>query len=344
MNDDTYMRRCLQLANLGKGFVAPNPLVGAVIVHKNKIIGEGYHMQYGKAHAEVNAVNSVKNKELLKDSTIYVNLEPCAHFGKTPPCANLIVDVGIPKVVIGCVDSFAAVAGKGIAILEAAGIDVRVGVLEKEALELNRRFFTFHAKKRPYVILKWAQSSDGFIDIDRKNNEQGIAWITQPETQVLVHKWRHEEAAILVGKNTVKNDNPELTCRTYKGNSPIRIVIDEKMRLDYGGFKVGDRSVLTYIFTKKKAISKGNLQFITLEDFSTKGILEKLFELNIQSVIIEGGENTLSRFINEQNWDEARVLQGKTTFNSGTKAPKIAGNMSNNYSLGIDSLTVYTND
>lgn len=333
-----FMERCLFLAQLGAGNVAPNPLVGSVVVCDGKIIGEGYHEQYGQAHAEVNAIRSVKDKSLLKKSTIYVNLEPCAHFGKTPPCADLIVTSEIPRVVIGCIDSYSEVAGKGIERMRHAGIEVIVGVAEAESLDLNRRFFTFHTKKRPYVILKWAQSLDGFIDIDRSNGKKGIVWITQPETQVLVHKWRHEEAAILVGKNTIATDNPSLTCRAFDGNSPVRIVIDQKMRLDYGGFKVGDRSVKTYILTEKDIVSSGQLEFIRVVDFSISGILNVLYKLNIQSVIIEGGKTTLNHFIASGYWDEARILTGINTLKDGIKAPSIEGEIISSLQVGKDHL------
>lgn len=342
-SEEKYMQRCFELARLGKGYAAPNPLVGSVIVHDNKIIGEGYHMQYGQAHAEVNAVNSVRDKEKLKSATIYVSLEPCAHFGKTPPCADLIVQSEIPRVVIGCIDPFSEVAGKGIEKLQKAGISVKVGVLEKDALNLNRRFFTFHTKKRPYIILKWAQTLNGFMDKDRQNDDKGIFWITQPETKALVHKWRHEEAGILVGKNTVKTDDPALTCRLYNGNSPTRFVIDQKMRLDYGGFKVGDRTVETYILTEKEVHSGANLKFTAPNDFSIAGILEKIHELNVQSVIVEGGKNTLDRFITSGLWDEARILTGTGTLKTGVRAPKVSGKTVRSYFYGKDQIKIVSN-
>lgn len=334
------MERCLYLAKLGTGTVAPNPLVGSLVVSNGEIIGEGYHQEYGGPHAEVNAIHAVKDKSLLQNSTIYVNLEPCAHFGKTPPCADLIIKSQIPRVVIGCIDTYSEVAGKGIERMRNAGIEVIVGVLEEESIDLNRRFFTFHTKKRPYIILKWAQSADGFIDIDRHEGKKGIFWITQPETQVLVHKWRHEESAILVGKNTIANDNPSLTCRAYDGNSPIRLIIDQKMKLDYGGFKVGDRSVQTYVLTEKKIISSGQLEFIQIEEFNLKNILAMLYTLNIQSVIIEGGRTTLDHFITTNLWDEARILQGNTFINQGIKAPLISGKMPKTEKIGNDTLTL----
>lgn len=247
---ESYMKRCIELARNGAFFAAPNPMVGSVIVHNNTIIGEGYHAVCGQAHAEVNAVNSVKDKSLLKDSTIYVTLEPCAHFGKTPPCSDLIVEMGIPKVVIGCVDSFSEVAGKSIEKLKKAGAEVIVGVLEEECRDLNKRFFTFHEKKRPYVILKWAQTKDGFIDKlpEDKDRKGGVA-ISGPEAKRLVHTWRAEEQAILVGKNTVLNDNPSLTVREIEGPNPVRIILDSNGSLSKD-YKVFDGEVRTIVLGK----------------------------------------------------------------------------------------------
>jgi diaminohydroxyphosphoribosylaminopyrimidine deaminase/5-amino-6-(5-phosphoribosylamino)uracil reductase len=252
--DEKYMLRCLELAKDGFGNVAPNPMVGCVIVCEGKIIGEGYHQEYGKAHAEVNAIHSVRDKSLLQKSTLYVNLEPCAHFGKTPPCANLIVEHNIPRVVIGCVDSYSEVSGKGIEKLRNAGIEVTVGILENESLELNKRFFTFHNKKRPYVILKWAETQDGFIDVDRpldkSRDTTADNWITSPLSKQLVHKWRSEEAAIMVGTTTVLNDNPQLNVREWKGKNPTRIVIDLQDRLPQT-LHVFDKSIPTVSFFAK---------------------------------------------------------------------------------------------
>ncbi|MFT5824439.1 MAG: diaminohydroxyphosphoribosylaminopyrimidine deaminase [Crocinitomix sp.] len=338
--DEKFMQRCLDLAQLGAGNVAPNPMVGCVIVCDGNIIGEGYHQQYGQAHAEVNAILAVQDKSLLTKSTIYINLEPCAHFGKTPPCADLIITSKIPNVIIGCIDSYSEVAGKGVEKMSNAGIKVHVGILEAESLTLNKRFFTYHNIKRPYIILKWAQTTNGFIDIDRSNNKKGVFWITQPETKALVHKWRHEEAAILVGKNTVKVDNPSLTCRNYEGTSPIRVIIDQKMKLDYGGFQVGDRSTQTYILTEKEVISNGKLQFIQPKDFTLPSILTKLAQLEIQSVIIEGGATTLNHFIQADLWDEARILTGINAIKDGIIAPQVTGLISENYHLGKDHIKI----
>ncbi len=346
LTDEKYMQRCIELARLGIGYAAPNPMVGSVVVHEGKIIGEGYHERCGEAHAEVNAIGSVKDKSLLKSSTIYVNLEPCAHFGKTPPCADLIVASAIPKVVIGTIDPYAEVAGKGIKKLKAAGIDVTVNVLQKECLDLNRRFFTFHEKKRPYVILKWAQSADGFIDKLRTPGEKGIYWITAPETRTLVHKWRHEEAGIMVGRYTVKTDNPSLNCRDYDGVSPTRFVIDQKMRLDYAAFNVGDRNVQTYILTEKEITSSGQLQFVQPKSFASKDIMTKLYDLAIQSVIIEGGAYTLNSFLKSDIFDEIRILTGRTNLDKGTIAPTLPKNAvsKDQFKYGKDLINIYRHD
>lgn len=328
MPHELFMLRCLELAKLGKGHVAPNPMVGAIIVHDGKIIGEGYHQKYGEAHAEVNAINNVDDQSLLPSSTIYINLEPCAHFGKTPPCADLIVESQIGTVVIGCIDSYAEVAGKGIEKLRAAGINVKVGILEQESLDLNRRFFTFHHDKRPYVILKWAQSADGYMDILRKEGEQGIHWITQPETKRLTHKWRHEEAGIMVGKNTVLIDNPSLTVREFKGTSPTRFVIDPSDSLDISQYAVGNTDAPTH----------------KLKSTEVKDILTELFELNIQSVMVEGGKFTLNKFIDSELWDEARILSSPDSFEEGVLAPKLPNDVDSTFQFGKDFVQIYRND
>ena len=341
--DEKYMRRALELAKLGKGNDAPNPMVGSVIVCDEEIIGEGYHQKCGEAHAEVNAINSVKDKSLLSQSTIYVNLEPCAHFGKTPPCSNLIIDSNIPRVVIGCIDSYAEVAGKGIEIMQKAGIDVTVGILEKESLELNKRFFTFHSKKRPYVILKWAQSANGMMDIDRSQSQKGIFWITQPQTKLLVHKWRAEESGILVGRKTVENDNPSLTCRDYFGNNPTRIVIDKDLKIDYTDKNIINQEAETFIFNQIKSEQIGNVHYIKLNDFNLKSILFELYQKDIQSVIIEGGKHTIQQFINENLWDEARVLTGVGSIENGIKSPILNQTVIKSFKFGEDEVKVYQN-
>ncbi len=342
--DDIYMKRAIYLAKLGGGNVAPNPMVGCVIVYQNKIIGEGYHQQCGQAHAEVNAINSVKDKSLLNQSTIYVNLEPCAHFGKTPPCSNLIIKSKIPRVVIGCIDSYAQVAGKGIEKMKNANIDVKVGVLEKETLFLNRRFFTFHSKQRPYIILKWAQSINGFMDINRSAKKQnGVFWITQPETKLLVHKWRAEESAILVGRKTVKNDNPSLTCRDYYGNNPIRIVIDKDLKINYSNKNIINSDAKTIIFNQIKNKVINNIEYLKLSDFSLSNILYQLYKKNIQSVIVEGGEYTLSLFIKQNLWDEARVLTGVGQITNGKIAPCLHQPVLSTYNYGKDKVSIILN-
>ncbi|MDD4192591.1 MAG: bifunctional diaminohydroxyphosphoribosylaminopyrimidine deaminase/5-amino-6-(5-phosphoribosylamino)uracil reductase RibD, partial [Mangrovibacterium sp.] len=264
-NAEKYMYRCLELARLGMGEVAPNPMVGAVIVHEGTIIGEGYHREFGGPHAEVNAINAVKTRELLRSSTLYVSLEPCAHFGKTPPCSDLIVSCQIPRVVVGSADPFAAVAGRGIERMRGAGVRVETGILEKECMELNRRFFTFHQQKRPYVILKWAQTLDGFLDVDRSYPEMSgkPTWISNELSRRVVHRQRTEEAAILVGTNTVLKDNPSLTVREWSGRQPVRLVLDRQNRLPEG-LQVKDGKAPTVIFTAQPVPSRPNLEFVRL--------------------------------------------------------------------------------
>ncbi len=340
-----FMHRCLELATLGKGNVSPNPMVGSVIVHENKIIGEGYHMQYGGPHAEVNAINSVQDKSLLTSSTLYVNLEPCNHFGKTPPCSNLITANNIPKVVIGCIDTYSEVAGAGIEHLKQNGVNVIVNFLEKEARELNKRFFTFHEKLRPYIILKWAETNDGFMDQTRVQGQKGINWITQPETQQLTHKWRSEEAAILVGTNTVINDNPNLTCRAISGKNPTRIVIDKTLKIEDSS-NILNHSSDTIIFNESVTKEEENLTFIKINfnDNVLPQILSELYKKNIQSVIIEGGPTTLQHFIDANIWDEARILRGISNFNKGVKGPLIHTKIKEQFTFGKDTVTIYAND
>jgi diaminohydroxyphosphoribosylaminopyrimidine deaminase/5-amino-6-(5-phosphoribosylamino)uracil reductase len=343
MRHELYMQRCLELAKNGLGTTYPNPLVGSVIVHKDTIIGEGWHFKSGEPHAEVNAVNSVKNPELLKESTIYVNLEPCSHFGKTPPCSDMIIRTGIPKVVIGTVDPNEKVAGKGIERLRAAGVQVVVGILEKECLELNRRFFTFHNKKRPYIILKWAESADGFIAPSVKD-EQKPVWISNAASRQLVHKWRSEEQAILVGTQTVIDDNPKLDVRDWhKTNQPIRLVIDKSGRIPMASH-IFDNQQPTIIFSEKRlSPDKENIIF-ELVDFG-RDILPQLtgalHRRNIQSVIVEGGSRTLQSFIDAGLWDEARVFIGGTVLEHGTEAPKLDCADAKKDSIGRDKLLIF---
>ncbi len=315
------MQRCLQLAALGAGNTAPNPMVGAVLVHNNVIIGEGYHRQYGQPHAEVNCINSVKEKDkaLIKESTLYVSLEPCAHFGKTPPCADLIVAMQIPKVVIGCSDSFASVNGKGIDKLKAVGIAVTVGVLEKEARHLNRRFFTFHEKQRPYIILKWAQSDNRQI----ANADLSKVFISNAFTNRLVHKWRSEEAAIMIGANTALHDNPSLTNRYWGGNNPVRIVLDLRLKVPstHGLFS---GTAKTIVFNQLKEEEKDTVVYRKLEGGGSfiKRILFHLHEMKILSVLVEGGAQLLQSFIDEGYWDEAiEITNEQLIIENGLAAP-----------------------
>lgn len=345
---EKYMQRCLELAELGKGMVSPNPMVGAVIVHGDKIIGEGYHHKYGEAHAEVNAIDQIiithpDSTQLLKQATIYVSLEPCAHHGKTPPCADLIIKHQIPKVVVGCRDPFEAVNGKGIEKLINAGIEVVTGILEKESQWLNRRFFTRVQKHRPYIILKWAETADGFFAPADKRQY----WITGLESRKLVHQWRSEEDAVLVGKNTAAIDNPRLNVRYGTGKSPIRIVIDRKLELNVR-LNIFDQSVEILIFNEIKTEINGANKYIALEDFESyvpQYILYQLYLRDIQSIIIEGGAHTLNTFIEANLWDEARIFTGETNLKVGIKAPRIVGKSGGEYSSGNDRLRIlYRND
>lgn len=316
------MQRCLDLAIKGIRYVSPNPMVGCVIVYENKIIGEGYHEAFGKDHAEVNAINQVQDKELLKKSKLYVSLEPCAHTGRTPPCSDLIVKFQIPEVFIGIEDPNPKVCGKGIAKLEISGIKVKTGILKSSCIDLNKRFFTFHQKQRPYVILKWAQTLDGFLDKIRDGDEHSINWISSPETQTLVHKWRSEEQSILVGRNTIINDNPSLTVREYGGVNPIRIVIDSQLQIS-GSLKIYSKEAPTFVFNRLKNEKKNNIEWIKINETNTKNILAELYKRNIQSVFVEGGSRTLQYFIIDNAWDEARVIVGQKNFSEGYKAPVI---------------------
>ncbi len=341
-----YMRRCLELAQLGLGNVSPNPMVGAVIVYADKIIGEGYHQKYGEAHAEVNAVNQVINNfsnyaKLLRQSTVYVSLEPCAHYGKTPPCADLIIKHQIPKVVVGCRDPFEQVNGKGIEKLQAAGVEVISGILEEECKWLNRRFFTRVQKHRPYIILKWAQTADGFF----APADSTQLWITGLESRKLVHQWRGEEDAILVGTNTVAIDNPQLNVRYGKGKLPKRIVIDRRLKLSRD-LNVFDQSVETLVFNEIKMEFDGKTKYIALEDFDRfvpQYILYQLYLQDIQSVIIEGGAKTLNSFIDAGLWDEARIFTGETVLNNGIKAPEVNGVIADEVLSGTDRLKILYN-
>jgi len=328
-SDEKYMYRCLQLAKNGRGSVAPNPMVGAVVVCNNKIIGEGYHRRYGKAHAEVNAINSVNDKSLLRQSTIYVSLEPCSHHGKTPPCAQLIIDSGIPKVVVAVLDPYPAVSGRGIKMLQDAGIEVTIGVLEHEATELNKEFFTAQTKCRPYVYLKWAQTLDGFIDKERDKNEKPEPTpISNDFMKMLVHKKRAEIASIMIGTNTAVNDNPSLTTRFWAGKNPVRVVLDRNGRIP-AGYKLLDGEVETIVFTEKEqnVNSSKNTTYIQI-DFDDN-LLRKTFTIlrrhKINSVLVEGGRELLQSIIDKGLWDEAYIETSGIVFGKGVKAPVITG-------------------
>ncbi len=335
--DERFMHRALFLAKLGLGKVAPNPLVGCVIVHDNIIIGEGYHQFYGGPHAEVNALKQVENPDLLKKATVYVTLEPCSHFGKTPPCSDLLIKSGVKNVVIGTRDSNPLVSGKGIDKLKKAGIEVIENVLENECRKINRRFFTFHEKSRPYVILKWAQTSDGYLDKHRSSDEIGINWITEPETKSLVHKWRSEEQAILVGRNTIMNDNPSLTVRDFSGKNPIRIVIDSQLALSNMKNVFSDDAE-TLVFNRIKNEKIGNIEWIKIQETNTDLILKELYKRGIQSVLVEGGSRTLQYFIIDNVWDEARVIVGNSQFGGGVKAPVLNKLPNDTYLFGKDRI------
>ena len=317
-----YMFRCLQLAQYGVGYVAPNPMVGAVLVYDDRIIGEGYHHHFGEAHAEPNAINSVLYPELLKEATMYVSLEPCSHYGKTPPCADLIVKSGIQRVVIGTKDPNPKVSGRGVEILQNAGIEVIVGIMEKECRELNKRFFIFQEQKRPYILLKWAQTQDGFMDRKRRDNTESPLQISNAITKQMTHKMRSENQAILVGVNTVLLDNPSLTVRDWTGKSPVRIAIDRQGRIPTN-FNLMDGGVRTIIFTEILRKNEHNLEFVKInfDEHALPNILQNLFEQNIHSVMVEGGASILNIFIEAGLWDEANIEVSPLRIADGVKAP-----------------------
>ncbi|NAS30904.1 bifunctional diaminohydroxyphosphoribosylaminopyrimidine deaminase/5-amino-6-(5-phosphoribosylamino)uracil reductase RibD [Flavobacteriaceae bacterium R38] len=347
---EKYISRCIELAKNGLQSAMPNPSVGAVIVSEGKIIGEGYTSPYGGAHAEVNAINSVSPEKDLENATIYVSLEPCSHYGKTPPCSDLIIAKGIKNVVIGCVDPFSEVAGKGIERLKKAGCNVVLGVLEKECIVSNKRFFTFHTQKRPYIILKWAQTTDHYIAPDNTiiNSAEAASFlITNQYSRQLVHKWRAEEQSILVGTNTVINDNPKLNTRDWEGKSPLRIIIDQNLRITKN-YSIYDKTIPTLMITGNHHDEINTVDNIIYEqiDFSTNiaiQICNTLYKHNIQSVIIEGGTQTLQTFINENLWDEARVFTANKSLKKGVKAPKIDGTLIEESNKTGDHLKILKN-
>jgi diaminohydroxyphosphoribosylaminopyrimidine deaminase/5-amino-6-(5-phosphoribosylamino)uracil reductase len=345
MDDSSYMRRCFEIANMGLGHVASNPLVGCVMVYQNKIIGEGYHHEFGGPHAEINAINQVKDRSLLKESTMYVSLEPCSHFGKTPPCADAIISLGIPKVVISCLDPNPLVAGKGVQKLKEAGVQVETGLLSNEYRWLNRRFFAFFEKKRPYIILKWAQSLDGFMDVERKNNQATIHWISHPFNRTLVHKWRSEEMAILVGSKTVISDNPQLTVRYWKGKNPLRIIIQSDSQLNASDAIFNQEAKTIRITQNNKLEEITDVPTFVMD--KNKNFLDELlaflFHEKIISLLVEGGFYTLQSFINSNRWDEARVIVGNKNFESGLKAPVFPFEPTHKEYIGDDELLFYKN-
>ena len=344
MNHEHYIKRCLEISKLGIGTTRPNPSVGAVLVVDDRIIGEGFTSPYGGNHAEVNAISTVRDSSLLATATMYVTLEPCSHFGKTPPCADLIIKSEIKKVVIGCIDSNVLVAGKGVERLQNAGCEVIVGVLEKECKAHHKRFFTFQTKKRPFIILKWAQTLDAYV-APKNRAIQAPVWITNEASRQLVHKWRSEEQAILVGTTTVLDDNPGLDVRYWNGENPVRIVIDKELKISTN-LKVYDGSVKTIFINGKSTSVKGAIFFEKINFLKPIAIqiCAVLFKHNIQSLIVEGGTKTIQTFIDENLWDEARVFSGEVHFNDGVNAPKFDVIPTNKENIKGDILKTYLND
>ncbi len=339
------MLRCLDLAMLGAGSASPNPMVGCVIVCGDKIIAEGFHRQYGGPHAEVNAINSLEDDKILKDSTLYVNLEPCSHQGLTPPCADLIIAKKIPRVIIGSIDPNIIVAGKGIKKMIDAGIEVTTGILEKECSTLNKRFFTYHQKKRPYIILKWAQTTDGFIDINRTPENYGMpTWITGELARRLVHKIRSVEDAILVGTNTAQKDDPSLTVRHWHGRNPLRVVVDKNLRLSKN-LKLFKPEGKTLIFNSEKESEEGSISYVKI-DFEREiitQVLNILYRQKILSLVVEGGRKLLESFIDKKMWDETHIFIGDKFFFDGVKAPQFKGKLLAEETLDADRLKIFIN-
>lgn len=339
------MQRAIELAKLGMGTVAPNPMVGCVIVKNDTIISEGYHREFGSAHAEVNAINNLPSDFNFEDCTLYVNLEPCSHFGKTPPCSNLILEKKIKKVVVANLDCNPIVSGKGIQRLRENNIEVITGMLEKEAQELNKRFFCFHEKKRPYIILKWAESADGFISkipVPENKNEN---WITCEESKKLVHQWRSEEQAILVGRNTVLTDDPQLTTRLVKGKNPARIILDGNLSIPSSAH-VYENNADVIVINNLKDETLTNIRFIKLDLIENNliAMFHKLSELNYLSVIVEGGAVLLNSLIEKNLWDEARIFVGNKNFHSGLVAPKMNKSNARAETIGTDLLYILKNE
>jgi len=335
--DELFMRRALELAQLGRGKVSPNPLVGCVIVHNNQIIGEGWHQQYGGPHAEVNAVHAVADKSLLKESTVYVTLEPCSHFGKTPPCSDMLIREAVKKVVVANLDTNPLVGGEGIKKLRAAGIDVVTGILEKEGREMNKRFFTWIEKKRPFIILKWAQTADGFIARENYDSK----WISGYGSRQLVHRWRTEEDAFLVGMRTAQQDNPQLNVRDWTGRNPVRIVIDRFLKLN-SKLHLFDGRQRTIRYNVMKHEEHHNLSLVRLDEQNfLQELITDLTKQKIQSVVVEGGLQTLRTFIEQKLWDEARIFTSREVFRKGISAPTFSGQLDHSTTIGTDQLSIY---
>jgi diaminohydroxyphosphoribosylaminopyrimidine deaminase/5-amino-6-(5-phosphoribosylamino)uracil reductase len=340
---ERYMHRCLELAVKGLGQVAPNPMVGCVIAGENGIVGEGSHEAFGGSHAEVNALNSVENKASLKGTTLYVNLEPCDHHGKTPPCTDAIIASGIKKVVIGCIDPNPLVNGKGIEKLKANGIEVIVGAAERECIEVNKRYFTFYQRNRPFIILKWAQTSDGFIDKKRNSPSETPHKITEGEADMMVHLWRSQEQAIMVGTHTVIMDNPRLTARKTGSKTPVRVILDRELKIPTN-YNVFDSSAPTIVFTEKPGGNHG-VEYINVNfdgSFITN-LLKELYKKNIQSVIVEGGEKLIKSFVDKDLWDEAKVFYSAQKLGDGVKAPQFPFPSRGEIRIGDNTLSLYRN-
>lgn len=345
-SQDKFMRRCIDLAGKAEGLTYPNPLVGAVLVYDDKIIGEGYHLKAGEPHAEVNAINSVTEKSLIPRSILYVSLEPCSHFGKTPPCADQILDWKIPKIVIGTTDTSNNVSGNGIRKLLNNGKEVVTGILEEECRWLNRRFFTFHEKRRPYIILKWAQSADGYIDVIRETDSSAEPhWISGKPERVLVHKWRAEEQAILVGAGTARNDNPSLNVRYWSGTDPVKLILSNSGDIDKY-LTVNETNGTVIVFTGNPGHDAGNAVKVELKKDSPAAvqIARYLYDNGLQSLFIEGGAQVLSHFISTGLWDEARIFTGNVDFRRGVKAPGIKGKQISMVSFDLSRLETLIND
>lgn len=343
--DEKFMQRALDLAVRAEGMTYPNPVVGAVIVHEGLIIGEGYHIRSGEPHAEVHAIKSVKRKELLQKSTLYVTLEPCSHFGKTPPCTDLIIGSEIPRIVIGTKDTSSRVSGKGIEKLRAAGKEVTVGMLENECRWINRRFFTFHEKKRPYIILKWAQSSDGYIDTPRPaGSHSGPFWISGKPERVLVHKWRSQEQTIMAGAGTIRTDNPALNVRYWSGNNPLKLILSGSGNIGkYLTENETNDTVITFTYNINTDLGKARKILLEKETPASKQIADYLYKNEIQSLFIEGGALVLEHFITTDLWDEARIFTGVKVFKEGVKAPAIGGKKISSFNFATSIMDILIN-